>query len=263
MRRKPIFRTRKVNSAMRYVNKSNTAKHEKKYFKYLRLFSCNFPYNEDKSLTHRGNCTKYKLCNDVEENPGPVMHHVNPSKTIVAPYSQGDVIVFGQNAGQQCVAMSLCALIYHNMKGISNPGHLKQIMHIGNQLYSSLSKLSKQSFSLLTELPTMLIVLQENYQLEYSASYTDNVHGETAIKGYQYCMGLKRAFESLISEQYRSLILTVGCIAVSIVYCADNRHFKVFDFHVRDIHGKSHPEGTCILLDTSFADNLVQYFQSL
>ena len=124
---------------MRYVNKSNTAKHGKKYFKYLRLFSCNFPYNEDKSLTHRGNCTKYKLCNDVEENPGPVMHHVNPSKTIVAPYSQGDVIVFGQNAGQQCVAMSLCALIYYNMKGISNPGHLKQIMHIGNQLYGSLS----------------------------------------------------------------------------------------------------------------------------
>ena len=76
-------------------------------------------------------------------------------------------------------------------------------------------------------------------------------------------MGLKRAFESPISEQYRSLILTVGCIAVSIVYCADNRHFKVFDFHVRDIYGKSHPEGTCILLDTSFADNLVQYFQSL
>ena len=71
---------------MRYVNKSNTAKHGKKYFKYLRLFSCNFPYNEDKSLTHRGNCTKYKLCNDVEENPGPVMHHVNPSKTILAPY---------------------------------------------------------------------------------------------------------------------------------------------------------------------------------
>ena len=157
---------------------------ERNISNYLRLCSCNFPYSEYKSLTHRGNCTKYKLCNDVEENPGPVMHHVNPSKTIVAPYSQGDVIVFGQNAGQQCVAMSLCAFIYHNMKGISNPGHLKQIMHIGNQLYSSLSKLSRQSFSLLTELPTMLIVLQENYQLEYSASYTDNVHGKTAIKGY-------------------------------------------------------------------------------
>ena len=82
--------------------------------------------------------------------------------------------------------MSLRALIYHNMKGISNPDDLKQIVHIGNQLYSSLSKLARQSFLLLTELPTMLTVLQGNYQLEYSASYTVNVHGETSIKEYQY-----------------------------------------------------------------------------
>ena len=74
------------------------------------------------------------------------MHHVDPSKTIKAPYSHGDVVVFGKNAEQQCVAMNLCALIYHNMKGIGNPDDLKQIMHIGNQLYSSLSQLSRQSF---------------------------------------------------------------------------------------------------------------------
>ena len=72
---------------------------------------------------------------------------MDPSKTIKAPYGQGDVI-FGQNAGQQCVAMSLCALIYHNMKGIGNPDDLKQIMHIRNQLYSNLSLLSRQSFVL-------------------------------------------------------------------------------------------------------------------
>ena len=60
------------------------------------------------------------------------MHHVDPSKTIKTLYSQGDVVVSGQNAGQQCVAMSLRTLIYHNMKGISNPVELKQIMHIGN-----------------------------------------------------------------------------------------------------------------------------------
>ena len=109
----------------------------------------------------------------------------------------------------------------------------------------------------------MLTVLQENYQLEYSASYTGNVHGETTIEGYQYCRGLKRAFESLTSEQYRSLILTDGCIAVSIIYCADNCQFKVFDSYARDIYGKSHPEGTCILLDIPSANNLVQCFQSL
>ena len=50
------------------------------------------------------------------------------------------------------------------MKGIGNPDDLKQIMHIGNQLYSSLPLLSRQSL-LLTDLPSMLTVLEEDYQL--------------------------------------------------------------------------------------------------
>jgi len=45
------------------------------------------------------------------------------------------------------------------MKGMGNPDDLKQIMHIGNQLYSSLSLLSRQSFLLLTDLPSMLTVM--------------------------------------------------------------------------------------------------------
>ena len=114
------------------------------------------------------------------------------------------------------------------------------MMHIGSQLYSSLSQLSRQSFLLLADLPSMPIVLGEDYQLEYSESDTGNVHGEPTIEGYQYCMGLKRAFESHISERYKSFILTVGCIAVGISYCADNGHFKVFDSHARDVHSKSH-----------------------
>ena len=65
-------------------------------------------------------------------------------------------------------------------------------------------------------------------------------------------MGLKRAFESLISEGYGSFILTVGCIAVGIKYCTDKGHYKVFHSHARDIYGKSHPQGTCALLDIIF-----------
>ena len=76
------------------------------------------------------------------------------------------------------------------MKGISNPNDLKQIMLIGNQLYSSLSQLSRQSFLLLTDLPSMLTVLEEDYKLEYSESYLGNVHSEPTIEGYQYCMGM-------------------------------------------------------------------------
>ena len=41
---------------------------------------------------------------------GPPIY-VDPNKTIAAPYSQGNELVFGQNAGQQCIAMSLCSLI--------------------------------------------------------------------------------------------------------------------------------------------------------
>ena len=86
------------------------------------------------------------------------------------------------------------------MKGIGNPYDLKQIIHIGTQLkYSSLSQLSRQSFLLLTDLSSMLIVLEEDYQLEYSESYTGNVNGEPTIEGYQYCISLKRAFESFIT----------------------------------------------------------------
>ena len=67
IRRKPIFRTRNVNSSMRYVYNSSRDKHGKKYLKYLRFFLCNFPYSEYKGVIHRGNCSKNKLYNDTEK----------------------------------------------------------------------------------------------------------------------------------------------------------------------------------------------------
>ena len=58
-----------------------------------------------KSLTQRTNYYKFLLSRDVEQNPGPII--VDPTKTIAAPYSQGNVAVFGTtNASRQCVAMS-------------------------------------------------------------------------------------------------------------------------------------------------------------
>ena len=52
-----------------------------------------------KNLNHRSNYCK--LSGDIEINPGPTF--VNPSKTIFAPYSQGSIDVFGENAGRQHV----------------------------------------------------------------------------------------------------------------------------------------------------------------
>ncbi|KAJ7376898.1 hypothetical protein OS493_031777 [Desmophyllum pertusum] len=59
--------------------------------------------------------------NDIEINIG--RNVIDSSKTICAPYSQGDTSVFGRNAGTQCVAMSLSAILYnfsHSIKSSSD-----------------------------------------------------------------------------------------------------------------------------------------------
>ena len=81
---------------------------------------------------HVTNYCNYKLSRDIEKTLA--LQHGDPNKTIVAPYSQGNELVFGQNAGQQCVATSLCSLIYNNTQWISTANDLIQIMNIGNQL---------------------------------------------------------------------------------------------------------------------------------
>ena len=54
-------------------------------------------------------CCVYRPPDYIEVNPGPGF--INPANTIHASFSQGNVDVFGQNEGRQCVPMSLCFLI--------------------------------------------------------------------------------------------------------------------------------------------------------
>ena len=103
------------------------------------------------------NLGQFKLCTDLEKNPGPSVY-VDATKTIRAPYCQRSVTVFGKNAGQQCVAMSLCALIYRKIAKITLLDDMTQIMIVDIQLYSSLSLLARQSMLMLTELPEMFRV---------------------------------------------------------------------------------------------------------
>ena len=65
-------------------------------------------------------------------------------KTVHAPYYHGHVAVFGENAGQQCVAMSLCALSYSKIRRITSVDDMIQVLIVGNQLYYSLSLLERQ-----------------------------------------------------------------------------------------------------------------------
>ena len=135
-----------------------------------------------KSLNHRVNFDQFKLSTDIEKNPGPSVY-VDATKTIHAPYCQGNVAVFGENAGQQCVAMSLCALIYSKIRRITSVDDMIQIMIVRDQLYSSLSLLKRQSMLMLTELPGMVTVFERFFHLEYSESYTCNMYGDARFEG--------------------------------------------------------------------------------
>ena len=113
--------------------------------KYLCLCTCNYPfYIAYESLIHRVNFGQFKLSTDIEKNPDPSFY-VDVTKTIHTSYCLGNVVVFGENAGQQCVAISLCALIYSKIRRITSVDDMIEIMTVGSQLYSSLSLLARQS----------------------------------------------------------------------------------------------------------------------
>ena len=75
------------------------------------------------------------------------------------------------------------------------------------------------------------------------------------------CMPMNRAFESLLSQNHFHL-LTIEFIGVRI-YRTDNGIYKIFDSHARNEYSRSHPLGTCVLLEVPSIQSLVQYFQAI
>ena len=83
-----------------------------------------------------------RMANDVEENTGPTIYDVvDPSKTICADFSQGNTKIIRQNAGKQCVAMSLTEIIYNEITNINawDSSFLNVILCTGNSLYTCIS----------------------------------------------------------------------------------------------------------------------------
>ena len=203
-------------------------------------------------MNHRVNFGQFKLCTDIVKNPGPSVY-VDATKAINAPYCQGNVTGFGENGGQRCVTMSLCALIYSKITKMTSVDEMTQIMIVGIQLYSCLSLLARQSMLMLTELPGMVTVFEQFFHLEYSDSYTCNIHH------YCICHSEVTAFQTLLTLNYNSFILTVAIIGVGI-YSTETGGYNVFDSHARDMYHNNHSEGTCVLLKIPSMHKLVQYF---
>ena len=171
-----------------------------------------------KNLNQRTNYCKILLSTYIETNPGPGI--VDPIKTIAAPYSQGNMEVFGTaNTGTQCAAMSLSALVYNFRNSITSSADLVQVMNIGNNMYSALSQSAKERLLLLTELPVMVSLSDTNYELRYSESYTELLNRVSPpIADFPYVTSLSAAFNSLVTGNYHAFILTVDIYMVAIHY---------------------------------------------
>ena len=218
--------------------------------------------HKNSNHAHRINCCKLHLSGDIEVNPGPTFN--NPTGTIHAPYSQGNVDIFGENAGRQCVPMSLCCLIFvYREKSVCDTNDLVNIMNFGNQLYSALSRLLKQRYLLLEELPTLITVDNIDYTLHLSQSYTGNLHEAVVNDNVPFVIPLGSALERLQQETFTSFLLTIECNTVSIFIDSNNGLLKVFDSHARDSFGMPHPHGTCVLLEFDSIQNLSEYFKHL
>ena len=119
---------------------------------------------------------------------------------------------------------------------------------------------------MLTELPGMLRVFERLFQLEYSESYTCNIHGQV--------MPELRSITTVYATGY-SIWNTLGNELQLIFFNSGNfwcwylQHwgwaiYKVSDSRARDVYGNcSHSEGTYVLLEIPSMYTLVQYFQSV
>ena len=144
--------------------------------------------------------------------------------------------MFGLNVGTQCLAMSLASLMYNKRNGILSSMDLVNITNSGNELYSGLSSLSRQSYLLVTEVPEMIIVFNINYQLQYSPSYTGTIHGTCEVQDFNYCMSFANAMQALLGQNYNSFLLTIPITTVGF-NCNGDGKIKIFDSHGRDSYG--------------------------
>ena len=141
------------------------------------------------------------------------------------------------------MAMSPTSLIHNHRNGITSSTDFVNIMNTRNELYTALSRLSRQSYLLLTEVPEMITMFNSNYHPQYSPIYTGKICGSCAMEDFDYCMPLEKAMQASIAQSYDSFLLTILSTTMAM-YCTADGKFKMLDSHARHSFGIHHPQRT-------------------
>ena len=205
-----------------------------------------------------------RQANDVEENPGPIIFDIiDPMRTVSADYSQGNEALFGESAGKQCVAMSLTAIIYHQIEHITDwtSSTLNNILTIGNNLYVSIRySVQANDYLLLTDLPCVVSLYNKVHTLQYSESLTGSLFMTSNNGPY---MSLQNSLMEVFLNcrlNYHCCLLTVGINTVA-VFKNSEQSFKIFDSHSKDFYGMPHSFGKCTSLSIEGLQNVVSYLR--
>ena len=164
-----------------------------------------------------------------------------------------------QNAGKQCAAMSLAAVINSHYKKTDSWDSLflNSILYAGNNLYSFISNFVNKTYLLLTDLPEVVSILNGTYFLEYSDPLAGDVFLDNNNIPYY---SLENTLNNLFLH-YEHCLLTIDCNTVAVFKTSEGE-FKIFDSHSRDLFGMPHPFGKCVLVSVNSLSHLVIYFQS-
>ena len=87
---------------------------------------------------------------------------------VLITYSQGNQALFDENAGKQCVTMSLTAVIYRHLKDINfwTSSTLNNILTIGNNLNMYIPircSVQTNDYLLLTDIPCIVAISNKLY----------------------------------------------------------------------------------------------------
>ena len=145
------------------------------------------------------------------------------------------------------MAMSIIAILFDFIYSIRSSSDLKEIMNVGNKLYTRLSQSAGQDLLMLTELPEVLCPRDNMYRLKYSDSYFGNVYNCNDCTVEAHCLPLIETFELLLGENFTSFILTITTCTVAILVKSTGT-CRVFDLHGRDSEGMFDPCGTWVLV---------------
>ena len=176
---------------------------------------------------------------------------VSKALTVIRGYfNQGYAALFPATCGRQCVCNALSSLMWSQLKPLElwERQDLDSILMNGNSLYTHLSHALQQNYILPIELPNMLNLANQTFQINCGNPYFGQIGTEVSdLLSGQFA--LHAAILGAMSQSH-SMFFTLGSYrsAFTSALAIHNNLCWIFDSHSRSPQGLSVANGTSVAL---------------